>query len=254
MIPDQTVDLGVKRTDSGGEPYWQHFDVPVLETSMSVLDCLIWAQQNSDASLAFRCACRVGMCGTCGIRINGREGLACRTLIRTLTDGDRPAQITVEPMNHLPVVRDLVTDMTPLHAKIADATAENSSGIRLADFVKISPGSRERRAIDPQRECIYCGLCYSACSVAGLDEDFLGPAALNRAFVAVADSRSESSDVILQKVATERGLWHCHTLFECTAVCPKDISPALAVQQMKRKVFRLRLRRLLRLDENGSRS
>ena len=219
---------------------WQSFDVPFAGESMSLLDGLIWIQRNSDPTLAFRCACRVGMCGTCGVVVNGREGLACRTMARDLLDGGA----RVEPMRHMPVVRDLVTDGSDFYAKLRQATpaAPNpSDGVRLA---VVDPETPERRAVDPQRECIYCGLCYSACTVAGLDEEFLGPAALNRAFLAVLDERSGSADETLDAVANERGLWRCHTMFECEAVCPKGISPTLAIQQLKRRAIGRKFRRL----------
>ena len=219
---------------------WQSFDVPYAGQSMSLLDGLIWIQRNSDPTLAFRCACRVGMCGTCGVVVNGREGLACRTMARDLLDGGA----RVEPMRHMPVVRDLVTDGSAFYAKlrqVSPGAPDPSDGARLA---VVDPDTPERKAVELQRECIYCGLCYSACTVAGLDEDFLGPAALNRAFLTILDGRVESADETLDAVANERGLWRCHTMFECAAVCPKGISPTLAIQQLKRRVIGRKLKRL----------
>ena len=242
------IALKVKRTaltDNGEELYWQTYAVPFFYDNMSVLDALIWVQRNADPSLAFRCACRVGMCGTCGNVINGREALACRTLVRGLIGG-RP-EVRIEPMRHMPVVRDLVTDMSAFHVKLAAAIPNVSSDGHPGDIATILPDSTERQAIDPQRECIYCGLCYSACTVVGLDEDFLGPAALNRAFIALSDSRNKPQSEDFDAVANEHGLWRCHTMFECTAVCPKDISPALAIQSMKRKVIAHKLKRLFRI-------
>ncbi len=241
----ETVALEIRRTAvvPGDGPLWQAFDVPFSGESMSVLDCLIWIQRNADPSLAFRCACRVGMCGTCGVVVNGREGLACRTMARDLLHGI--AQ--VEPMRHLPVLRDLVTDMSVFHAKLRRAAPTAASASSGDGFAVVSPDSGERRAIEPQRECIYCGLCYSACTVVGLDEDFLGPAALNRAFVTMLDSRNISSPDDMDAVANEHGLWRCHTLFECSAVCPKGISPTLAIQRLKRRVIGQKLRRVFKV-------
>ena len=245
----QSLTLKVKRTANAVEDdgsFWQSFAVPFAGTSMSVLDGLIWVQRNADPTLAFRCACRVGMCGTCGVVINGREGLACRTLMRTLVS-DGSSEVRVEPMRHLPVIRDLATDMSVFQDKLSKAASLGVSESSDNGFAVISPDSAERQAIDPQRECIYCGLCYSACTVVGLNEDFLGPAALNRAFVMLVDSRSVSTPDDLDAVANEQGLWRCHTLFECTAVCPKGISPTLAIQRLKKKVIGQKLKRLFKI-------
>ena len=243
------ITLTVKRTSTADEagPSWQRFDVPEIAETMSVLDALIWVQQNSDPTLAFRRACRVKMCGTCGVVINGREGLACGTLVRSLV-GDRGGEVRVEPMRHLPVVRDLVTDPGVFYQHLAGAGAAFSPKDGGQEPAEILPDSKERKTIDPHRECIYCGLCYSACSVAGLDSGFLGPAALNRAFVLVSDSRDGAGKQRLQVAATEQGIWRCHTIFECTAVCPKGIPITEAIQGLKRKVVVSKLKGLIGLD------
>ena len=127
------------------------------------------------------------MCGTCGVRINGREGLACGTLVRSLV-GDRGGEVRVEPMRHLPVVRDLATDPGVFYQRLNQVGAAFTPKDDSLEPAQILPDSKERKTINPHRECIYCGLCYSACSVAGLDSGYLGPAALNRAFALVSDS------------------------------------------------------------------
>jgi len=243
------ITLTIKRTGAADEvgPSWQSFQVPEIAETMSVLDALIWVQQNSDPTLAFRRACRVKMCGTCGVVINGREGLTCGTLVRSLV-GDRGGEVRVEPMRHLPVVRDLVTDPGVFYQHLAGAGAAFSPKDGGQEPAEILPDSKERKTIDPHRECIYCGLCYSACSVAGLDSGFLGPAALNRAFTLVSDSRDGGGKQRLQAVADEQGIWRCHTIFECTAVCPKGIPITAAIQGLKRKVVVSKLKGLIGLD------
>ncbi len=242
-----TISLKVKRSTPSpcANDAWRQYAVPVIAASMSVLDALMWSQRNSDPSLAFRSACRVGMCGTCGVVVNGREGLACRTLVSgVIGDGE----IRVEPIRNVPVVRDLVTDMSSFHAKVQAAAPHTEYSGDGASSAR-TPGvfTDSRQAIQTQRECIYCGLCYSACSVVGLDPGFAGPAALNRAFVAASDDRNELADDILGHVANEHGLWRCHDLYECTAVCPKGISPTLAIQRLKRRVTTHKLKRALRI-------
>ena len=176
-----TITLSVRRGSPERSPaaWWQQFDVPLVEANMSVLDALIWVQRNVDPSLAFRRACRVGMCGTCGVVVNGREGLACGTPLRSAAGsvarsedwggpaGDKGRTVRVQPLRHLPVIRDLVTDPGLFfdHLRKVDPSLAPSPGLQQP--VVLSPDSRERQTVSPHRECIYCGLCYSACSVAG---------------------------------------------------------------------------------------
>ena len=242
------ITLTVKRTgdtdDSGS--YWQSFTVPEIAETMSVLDALIWTQQNIEPTLAFRRACRVKMCGTCGVRINGREGVACGTLGRSLV-GARGGEVRVEPMRHLPVVRDLVTDPGVFYQRLNQVGAAFTPKDDSLEPAQIMPDSKERKTINPHRECIYCGLCYSACSVAGLDSGYLGPAALNRAFALVSASRDGTGKQRLQASAGDHGIWRCHTIFECTAVCPKGIPITEAIEGLKRKVFVNKLKSLIGL-------
>jgi len=144
------ITLTVKRTGAGGEagPGWQSFTVPEIAETMSVLDALIWVQQNSDPTLAFRRACRVKMCGTCGVVINGREGLACGTLVRSLV-GARGGEVRVEPMRHVPVVRDLVTDPGIFYQHLAGAGAAFFAKEDVQEPAVILPDSKERKTIKP---------------------------------------------------------------------------------------------------------
>ena len=240
--------LIVMRTgsDADPEPEWQDFKVPIISESMSVLDALLWSQANADATLAFRCACRVGMCGTCGVVINGRERLACKTLISNQLDSSTSA-IRVEPLRHLPVIRDLVTDPEEFYRRLTTVLPNLSTRAEANEPAVITPDSKERLTIAPHRECIYCGLCYSACSMAGPDREFLGPAAINRAFAPVEDSRDQVTEARLAVMDGRKGIWSCRTIFECTAVCPKGIPITLAVQRLKRRLLVDKLKRIFRL-------
>lgn len=243
--------MAVQRSIEGGEPGQteSEFAVPVIAASMSVLDAMLWVRSNQDSSLAFRCACRVGMCGTCGVRINGREGLACKTLVSTVlaSHGGRGGTIHVEPLRHLPVVRDLVTDPGNFNRRLIEAMPQFLPASLDKAPAAIAPDSAERRAINPHRECIYCGLCYSACSMAGEGREFLGPAAFNRAFSLVSDSRDGARSQRLDAVDGNKGIWSCRTIFECTAVCPKGIPITLAIQSLKRKLFFEKVKAMFRL-------
>ncbi len=244
--------LTVQRSQPGQEslPSRAEFSVPVIAESMSVLDAMLWARANEDPSLAFRCACRVGMCGSCGVRINGREGLACKTLVSTELEYGGPT-IEVEPLRHLPVVRDLVTDPGNFYRRLTDVVPNFQPVDLDAAPVAIAPGSPERMTINPHRECIYCGLCYSACSMAGEDREFLGPAAFNRVFALVSDSRDDAGAERLNAVDGSSGIWSCHTIFECTAVCPKGVPITLAIQGLKRKHFFRKMKSLFRLGRGS---
>ena len=240
-MAENTVIVKIRRLHpgEGAEPRWEEYQVPAFP-GMNVLDTLFWVQRNPDPSLAFRCACRVGMCGSCGIVINGTEGLACRTLVATLGE-----EIRLQPMRNMPVIKDLVVDMGAFFDKYQKVIPYFTPAQDYEDLAPISPQSKEREAIDEQRECIACGLCYSSCDVVMMNETFLGPAALNRAYALVADSRDGAAEERLHLISNESGLWRCHTLFNCTAVCPKGINPTQAIERLKRKLIFQQLQRVL---------
>jgi succinate dehydrogenase/fumarate reductase iron-sulfur protein len=200
---------------------------------MKVLDALLAIQRDLDPTLAFRFSCRVAMCGTCTVRVNGRAVLACQAEI---PDGDRP--VHVEPLTGLPVLRDLVTDTAPFFAQWAAITPYFVPRTSAAGPARIAPGSPERAVIDPRLDCITCGACWSSCGVAAAGRGFLGPAALNRALVLVADSRDGATSRRLARVAAADGTGRCHYIFGCTADCPKGLDPAGAIRALRRGRFR----------------
>lgn len=201
---------------------------------MTILDALAWVQTHEAYDLAFRYACRVGMCGTCSVVINGREGWACRTLVEDLNAD----VITVEPLRHLPVVKDLVVDMRSFLAKFESALGHFVPGEegRSQDFARIAPQSKERLMIDPNIQCISCGACYSSCTMVYWDKDYLGPAALNRAATLVMDSRDKAGDDRLDLIDGEHGCWRCHSQISCSEVCPMELRPSEAIAYLKRRL------------------
>lgn len=181
----------VARGGGDGSPRHQTYDVPE-EERMTVLDGLLHIQRHLDRTLAFRFNCRAAMCGSCAVRVNGVERLACSTRLSAIPD----AAVTVEPLRHLPIIVDLMLDMEPFfEAWRAVQPAFAPSAADAAEPARIAPDSPERRAIAPHRECISCGICYSACDVVGLSPGFLGPAAMTRAFCLMHDSRGAAADV-----------------------------------------------------------
>ncbi|MCS7207226.1 MAG: succinate dehydrogenase/fumarate reductase iron-sulfur subunit [Dehalococcoidia bacterium] len=239
----RTVTVRIWRSGPSGQTgRWQTYSLPLRQERATVLDLLFTLQAEQDPTIAFRCACRVGMCGTCGMRINGREGLACRTYVHTVGES-----ITLEPMAHLPVVRDLVVDMAPFFERYRRILPYLVPAPDQIAPVVMRQDDPRREAIDAHRECIACGLCLSACRMVGMAPDFLGPAALNRAYVLVADPRDTQRPQRLTRIAHEGGLWRCHTMLDCTAVCPKGLAPTDAIQRLRRKVVAYRLKSLLTL-------
>ena len=204
----------------------------------TVLDALVRLQETRAPDLAFRYACRVGMCGSCAMVVDGRERWACRTRLRTVAAPG--ATVTLRPLYHFPLIRDLVVDMTPFVAKMKAVGAAFVPGDRDArEVARIPVGDSERRAVDAAIECIGCGACVSACTMVRWDPAFPGPAALNRAFTLVADPR-DAGGVAARWDALfgEDGVFRCHGQAQCTAVCPMELSPADTILRLRRKATR----------------
>lgn len=228
-VPDtadttESIRVIVHRTDPEAP---QVFEVDRIEPMM-VLDVLLAVQQKHDPSLGFRFSCRVAMCGTCTLRVDGRSVLACQTRV--------PPEVTelrIDPAAGLPVVRDLVVDTAPFWEQWSAVLPFTPDDERTEPAV-IPPDSAERALIGPALDCIGCGACYSSCGIAASGRDFLGPAALQRAMVLIADSRDAAGDRRLEVVAESGSLDRCHYIFGCTDACPKGLDPAGAVRRLRR--------------------
>lgn len=205
---------------------------------MTVLDALVEVQRRQDPTLAFRYACRVGMCGSCAMVVNGRERWACRTLLSKLGT----SEITIRPLYHFPLIRDLVVDMAPFVEKMKAARAAFVPADAASDFALIGGESRERREIDSGLECIGCGACVSACTLVGHGPRFPGPAALNRAFTLIADSRDRGKAERWGALLSEDALWRCHGQANCTEVCPMELSPTHSILRLRPRALRALLR------------
>lgn len=195
---------------------------------MMVLDLLLAIQRQEDPSIGFRFSCRVAMCGTCTVRLDGRTVLACQTPVPVDTD-----EVRLDPIAGLPVVRDLIVDMAPFWQEWASVTPYLVPVEGLTEPAVIHPDSAERQTIDPALNCIGCGACYSSCGIAGSQRDFIGPAALNRAMVLIADSRDAIGAERLRAVTGTDGVDRCHYIYGCTADCPKGLDPAAAIRQLR---------------------
>ena len=213
---------------------FQAFRVP-QRAHQTVLDVVTEIQRAQDPTLAYRFACRVGMCGSCAMVVNGRPRWTCRTRVSEVVGA--AARLRLEPLRNMTVVKDLAVDMTPFFDKWRDAKGSfEPTGRPRDDFAAVRPSSPQRQAADAGIECIGCAVCYSACDVVAWDPHYLGPAALNRAWTLVNDVRDGAKDARLAAVAQESGCFSCHTHMSCTAFCPKAIAPTYAIAGLKRMV------------------
>jgi fumarate reductase iron-sulfur subunit len=163
--------------------------------------------------------------------VNGRPRWTCRTRVDQLEAG----AIRLEPLRNLPIVKDLAVDMAPFFDKWRSAHGYFQPGDNPPeDFAVVAPNSAERRAADEGIECINCGICYSACDVVSWNEDYLGPAALNRAWTLVNDVRDRGQDERLEAVSGDAGCHSCHSHMSCTEFCPKALSPTRSIAGLKR--------------------
>lgn len=212
---------------------FEAFEVP-RRASQTVLDVVTHIQRCIDATLSYRFACRVGMCGSCAMTVNGRARWTCRTHVAKVLR--RPGDVLeIAPLNHLPIVKDLVVDMTGFFDKWRDAKGYFAGNRdRGAPLEQVDPASPERQAADAGIECIGCGVCYASCDVVGWKPDYLGPAALNRAWTLVNDVRDVQQGVRHEAVATDAGCHACHTLGSCTERCPKALAPTASIAGLKR--------------------
>ena len=229
MAATSTLAVSVWRGNESGR--FQQFEVPRRE-SQSVLDVVTHIQRALDPTLAYRFACRVGMCGSCAMTVNGRARWTCRTHVdKVAVDG----RLEIAPLANLPVIRDLVTDMAPFFDKWTRARGRfQGAATRHDDFARVPPASPARQAADAGIECIGCGVCYSSCDVVAWNPGYLGPAALNRAWTLVNDARDTDNRARIAAVAGDAGCHACHTHMSCTERCPKAISPTAAIAGLKR--------------------
>lgn len=223
----------------GAQGRYEEYDVP-RQPSQTVLDVVTYIQRTLDPSLAYRYACRVGMCGSCAMTVNGVPRWTCRTHVDRVLKGDA---LSIGPLKNLPVIRDLVTDMREFFDKWARAKGEFRGGrSRQDEFEPVRPDAPPRREVDAGIECIGCAVCYAACDVVKWNPDYLGPAALNRAWTLFNDVREKDNLQRLRALAGDAGCHACHSHVSCTERCPKHLSPTRSIAGLKREVAKAALR------------
>lgn len=212
---------------------FETYDVPT-QPSQTVLDLVTYVQRNIDPGLAYRFACRVGVCGSCAMMVNDTPRWTCRTHVAKVSEGGR---VRIAPLRNMPVLKDLATDMAPFFDKVQDARGcFLPSAASAKDVATVSPDDPKRRAADAGIECIGCAVCYSACDIVAWRPEYLGPAALNRAWTLVNDVRDGDCKGLLSAVAEDAGCHACHGHGNCAEHCPIGINPTRSIAGLKRLV------------------
>lgn len=210
---------------------FETFAVP-HRANQTVLDVVTWIQRHAEPALAYRFACRVGVCGSCAMTVNGRPRWTCRTHVSKVAGDGR---LRIEPLRNLPRIKDLAVDLAPFFEKWQRAQGRfTPSRSRHDALAAVSPASPGRRAADAGIECINCAVCYAACDVVAWDEEYLGPAALNRAWTLVNDERDADRRGVLRAASRGGGCHTCHSHGSCVEHCPVDINPTAGIAGLKR--------------------
>ena len=226
-----TIKITVTRynPEKSSERYTQSYTIPYKE-DMVVLDALNYIKNHVDGTLTHRWSCRMGVCGSCGMLINGDAKLSCATFLRDYY----PGEVQVDALAHFPVIRDLVIDMSDFMDKLVEIKPwiirSEEKPLEEGEYLQ-SPD--ELNLYRQFSMCINCMICYSACPVYGHDQSFLGPAAIALAHRYNMDSRDEGQDQRAEIIGGHEGIWECTFVGECTRVCPKHVDPAAAIQRTK---------------------
>jgi fumarate reductase iron-sulfur subunit len=233
-MADETITLRVTRYRPGTdrEPQAQSFTIPYNEDWV-VLDALQYVKDHVDGTLSFRWSCHMGVCGSCGMMVNGTPKLTCAAFLRDYY----PRDVVVQPLNNFPVVRDLVVDIEDFMHKLEEVKPYIIRDD--ADTAPVGKGNEFRQAPEEVSDfrqfsmCINCMLCYAACPVYGMEPRFLGPAAIALGHRYNMDSRDQGRNARMPIIGNSEGIWECTFVGECSVVCPKNVDPAAAIQRSK---------------------
>ncbi|MDA8140631.1 MAG: succinate dehydrogenase iron-sulfur subunit [Desulfobacteraceae bacterium] len=219
--------------ENDAQPFFQEYTLDA-DPNERLLDALMYVKRFQDGSLGFRKSCAHGVCGSDAIRINGKNGLACKTLIKEVIqkDGD---SVTLQPLRYLSVQRDLIVDQTEFFTKYRSVKPFLINDEEVAEKERIQ-SPEERLRFDDTTNCILCAACYSACPVLESDPLFIGPAAIAQAFRFLADSRDRGFAERLPVLDRPEGVWDCENHFECTKCCPRSILITKRINQTKKMI------------------
>jgi fumarate reductase iron-sulfur subunit len=217
------------RPEVDAEPVVQEYEVP-LHKDWVVLDGLNYVKDQLDGTLSYRWSCRMGICGSCGMTVNGEPKLTCATFLTEYA----PGTVRVEPLRNFPIIRDLVVEIGDFMKKLTAVkpwiVRKEAKPLSEGEYLQTPDEMDEYKQFSM---CINCMLCYAACPVYGLDPHFIGPAAIALAQRYNLDSRDQGASERLEILSQHEGIWGCTFVGECTKVCPKHVDPAGAIQQYK---------------------
>ena len=229
--------FSIKRSSPDGEPPAPHYREYTLDLddSSTVLDGLIKIREEVDGTLALRCSCRSAICGSCAMRINGHAALACNTKVVDATSGDG-APIVVEPAGNMQIIRDLVVNFGSFWDKIGavDPCLRHEGPEPEHEYLAPNEAMLHLAGV---MACMMCGACVSDCTVLEVDSNFLGPAALAKAYRFVADPRDDADQYRLGKLNEYGGIWDCTRCMVCVEVCPKDVAPMDRIMVLRDKAM-----------------
>ncbi len=234
------ITVKVKRMDpekpGKDKPYWQSFTVKDVEPTDQILDVLHRVKWEQDGTLTLRRSCAHGVCGSDGVRINGVNALACKTLVQ---DVDTSKPVTVEPINGLPVLKDLVVDMEPFfdHYRAVMPYFVNDEAVP-ADGRERLQSHEDRMKFDDTTKCILCACCTTSCPSFWANDNYVGPAAIVQAHRFIFDSRDQAAQDRLDVLSEPDGVWRCRTIFNCTPACPREIEVTRAIGEVKLAIRR----------------
>jgi len=237
-MADYTLKIRRHIPETGDAPYWAEYPVD-LEGHRSVLDGILQAKDRIDGSIGIRCSCQAAICGSCGVRVNGRARLACNTKLSEAAERADDGAITVEPMGNMPVLKDLIVNMDAVHWKKVQ---------RVVPWLLPAGDPPEREYVVPPEAmidvtqamaCIHCGACVSDCLSMEVDPLFIGPAALAKAYRFVGDPRDSQDEERLRDLAEDpHGIYDCTHCFNCIEVCPKGVAPMDQIMRLRRRATR----------------
>lgn len=224
-----TIKFKISRYNhDSGQNFWEEHTLP-FHKDLTVLEALNRIKGEKSHSLAFRQSCGMGICGSCGAVVNGKHVLMCQTFCRDLKQ-----PIIIEPLKNFPVIKDLVVDISkPMEHLRSVMPYTKIQQQNAADGHSSLQTQEQRERVKQASQCVKCMLCYSACPVYGLKNNFIGPAALTSAYRYNHDSRDRLKDKRLGKITKEDGVYNCSFIGECSHVCPKKVDPAAAIQKLK---------------------
>ena len=231
MAETMKLEIFRYRPEKDNEPTFQTYEVPFLEDWV-ILDAINYIKDEIDGTLSYRWSCQMGVCGSCGMMINGVPKLSCAVFLKDYY----PDKIRVEPLTGFPVERDLIFQMDDFMTKLTEIQPyiiRNKDEEKPLDKGEYLQTPAELARFKPYSMCINCMLCYAACPVYALDSTFIGPAAIALGQRYNMDSRDHGRDARQELIASHEGIWECTFVGECSAVCPKDVDPAAAIQRAK---------------------